>query len=69
MKVTPQQVKKLLSGSQTFSLLGFSMMITRLKAMYARDPSKLESCTAEINKFLGNFGSVMTEDYTIIAKL
>ncbi len=69
MKVTPQQAKKLLTGNLTFSLLGFSMMITRLKTLYARDPSKLDSFTAEINKFMSSFSSVMTDDYAIIAKL
>ncbi len=69
MQVTQQQAKKLLTGSQTFSLLGFSMMITRLKTLYARDPSKLESFTAEINKFMSSFSSVMRDDYAIISKL
>ncbi len=69
MNVTPQQAKKLLTGNQNFSLLGFSMMITRLKTLYARDPSKLESFTDEINKFIAAFSSVMRDDYAIISKL
>jgi len=71
MKITPQQTQKLLSENQSFSQLGFSMMLTRLKSMYAKDPSQafLEKSTGEINTFLDKFKSIMASDYDIILKL
>jgi len=71
MKVSPQQTEKLLKGSFTFKQLGFSMLITRLKMMYAKDnsPSNLSYCTEEINMFLDKFRSIMTEDYKVIAAI
>ena len=71
MKVTPQQTEKLLKGNQTFKQFGFSMMLTRHKALYAKDPSQitLQNCTAEINDFLTKFQGIMSSDYAIISKL
>lgn len=71
MKISPQQTEKLLKGNYTFSQLGFSMMITRLKGVYAKDPSQttLNSCVKEINTFLEKFQPIMGNDYAIIAKL
>ena len=71
MKVTVQQTEKLLNGNHTFSQLGFSMMLTRLKSQYVKDPSitTLQDCTSEINKFLNKFAAIMNADYTIITKM
>lgn len=69
MKITLNQTQRLLTGNQTFSQLGFSMMLTRLKGQYAGDPSKLEKYAAEINAFLARFASIMADDYAIIAKM
>ena len=71
MKVTPQQTEKLLKGNQTFSQLGLSMMLTRLKTLYAKDPSQttIQICVDEINAFLVKFSMIMGQDYEIIAKL
>ncbi len=69
MRINSNQAQRLLTGNQTFSQLGFSMLLTRLKGLYAKDPSKLESCTAEINSFLAKFTSIMAQDYAIIAKM
>ena len=71
MQVTSQQTEKLLRGDHSFSQLGFSMMMTRLKGMYAKDPSQaaLQKSMSEINLFLDKFKSIMENDYAIIAKL
>ena len=71
MKVTLQQTEKLLKGSQSFSQLGFSMMLTRLRTTYAKNPSQatLQTGMSEINAFLDKFATIMGADYAIITKL
>ncbi len=69
MKITQVQAQRLLTGKQSFSQLGFSMLLTRLKGLYAKDPSKLNVMTDEINAFLCKFASIMTADYAAIVKL
>ncbi len=69
MKINSTQARRLLTCSQTFSQLGFSMLLTRLKGQYAKEPSNLEKYTAEINAFLGKFAAIMAADYAIIAKM
>ena len=71
MKVTIQQTEKLLKEHQSFSQLGFSLMITRLKTRYGTDPSQstLQSCMGEINEFLDKFAGIMDADYAVIAKM
>ena len=71
MNVTPQQAEKILKGDLAFSQLGFSLLITRLKTLYAKSPSQatLQDCSDEINKFLSKFEKVMAKDYAIIANL
>ena len=71
MKVTPNQTEKLLRGNQKFSQLGFSMLITRLKGLYAENASQevVQKSTSEINAFLSKFENIMARDYAIIEKL
>ena len=71
MKVTEAQTEKILKGSQPFRQFAFSMMITRLKSVYAKDPSAstLKTSTQEINKFLEQFSAVMGSDYALIANM
>ena len=71
MKVTIQQTEKLLMGKQSFSQLGFSLMLTRLRKLYDKDPSQstLQSCMDEINAFLGKFQTIMGADYTDIKNI
>ena len=71
MKVTTQQTEKLLKGNQTFSQLGFSMMLTRLRTQYAKNPTQaiVQSGTDEINAFLEKFAAIMGADYAIMAKM
>ena len=71
MKVTTQQTEKILKSSQSFSQLGFSMLVTRLKSSYTKNPSPVtvQDCTTQINAFLGKFNAIMGADYATIAKL
>ena len=71
MKITITQAEKILKSNQAFSQFGFSMMLTRLRNMYAKDSSQstLITCMDEINVFLDKFNSIMGDDYKIIAKM
>ncbi|MDR1193648.1 MAG: hypothetical protein LBK98_05695 [Peptococcaceae bacterium] len=71
MNVTPTQTQKILTGGYTFSQLGFSLMITRLKGVYAKDssPATLQKCASEINVFLEKFSMIMAADFAMISKL
>lgn len=68
MKITPQQAEKIFKGNQAFSQFGFSMLITRLKTGYNKNPSPtvVQSYTEEINAFLAKFQAIMSEDYAAI---
>ena len=70
MNITLQQAEKILKGDLPFSQLGFSMMIARLKKVYANDPSQatVQTCAEEINNFLVKFGKIMDNDYAVIAR-
>ena len=71
MNVTLEQTEKLLKGNQTFSQLGFSMMLTRHRTRYSKNPSQttLQTCASDINAFLEKFKILMGQDYAIISKL
>jgi hypothetical protein len=68
MNVTIEQTEKLLKGNQSFTQFGFSMLLTRLKALYGSDPSQdtLQSCMSEINMFLGKYAAIMSSDFATI---
>ena len=71
MHVTLQQAEKILTADLAFSHLGFSLLVTRLKTLYAKNPSQatLQNCSDEINGFLSKFEKIMAKDYAIIANL
>jgi len=71
MNVTAMQTLKILTGNQKYSQLGLSMMITRLKSIYAKDSSQavLQNCMDEINLFLQKYGAILSADYSVISKL
>ena len=71
MRITPEQVKKVLTNNYTFRQLGFSLLTTRLKGIYMRDSSELTllNCANEMNAFLGKYEIIMAEDYAFISKL
>ena len=71
MKVTPRQAERLLLEDLSFTQLGFSMMLTRLKGLYAENPTAeaLEKATDEINTFLDKFKGVLKNDYEVISRI
>ena len=71
MNITPEQAKKVLTGSYSFSMLGFSMLITRLKSTYSRNPTPdtLNKCASELSTFINKYSSVMASDVAVIAKV
>ena len=71
MNITTSQAEKVFKGNYTFSQLGFSMLITRMKSIYAKDstPQTLQKCTDETNAFLNKYQMIMEDDYAIISKL
>ena len=71
MKITAQQAQKLLMGVKKFKLLAFSMLLTHLKEMYAKDTSEItvKNCVEVINTFLGKNRKFMAPDYIIIKSL
>jgi len=71
MQISSQQTEKLLKGRQTFKQFGFSMMLTRMRTGYAKDPSSstITACTTEINTFLTKFAQIMADDYATIQSM
>ena len=71
VNITTMQAKQVLSGNYTFTQLGFSMLITRMKGIFAKDPTSatLQRCTDEINSFLTKYSSIMEQDFNAISKL
>jgi hypothetical protein len=71
MQVTPVQTEKILTGSYTFTQLGLSMLVTRLKSRYAAQttPEMLGKCTDEINAFLAKYAPILAADAAIVSKL
>lgn len=71
MQITSAQAQKILTGNQKFSMLGFSMLITRMKGVYSRNssPATLQSCVDEFNIFLQKYASIMQADIAIISKI
>lgn len=71
MQVTTKQAEKILGGNYTFSQLGLSMMMLRLKRLWCENPTPeiLQKCTNEINMFLKKYEKIMSADYAIMSKL
>ena len=71
MNVTHEQAEKLLKGTQKFKLYAFSMMLTHLKELYAKDPSlaTLKTCVVDINAYLEKYKAIMAEDFAVIESL
>jgi len=69
--ITVQQAEKLLKGDYTFESLSFSMMIMRMKILYAEDgsPATLQRYAQEICAFLEKFKSNMSSDILTLQKL
>ena len=64
-------MQKALTGNYSYSQLGFSMMITRFKRNYEKDPSyeTLQKCTDEANAYIEKYQAIMADDFAIISRL
>ena len=71
MMITTQQAEKLLKNDYSFESLSFSMMLMRMKILYAEDDShaNLEQYTQEIDTFLEKFKPSMGTDLLTLQKL
>ena len=71
MQISTAQTEKLLKSNQNFTQFGFSMMMTRLRGIYAKNPTAdvVTSSTTEINYFLNKFKAIMDTDYKTIMSL
>jgi hypothetical protein len=69
--ITIQQTEKLLKGNHSFSHISFSMLLMRMRMLYANDSSQstLQNCTKEICNFLEKFQMAMGSDYAVIQQL
>jgi len=69
--VTIEQTEKVLTGESKFSQLAFSMLITRMKTLYAKYPTKetLQTFAEEITEFIEKSKVLMAADYEIIRNL
>ena len=71
MNVTSRQLEKILKSDVKFSQFPFSMLVTRIKSLYAKDASQavLQSGVDEINTFLKKYEAIMGADFAVIEKL
>jgi hypothetical protein len=71
MQITNEQTERILTNDFAFTQLGFSMMVTRLRSIYSKNPSQanLQNCAKEINAFLSKFQSIMEKDFVTISKI
>ncbi len=69
--ITIEQTEKVLTGDTKFSQLAFSMLITRMKTLYAKYPTKetLQTFAEEITEFIEKSKVLMAADYEAICKL
>ena len=69
--ITFEQTEKILTGDTKFSQLAFSMLITRMKTLYAKYPTKetLQTFAEEITEFIEKSKVLMAADYETICKL
>ena len=71
MKISLYEASKLLKSDQSYTQLGFSMLLTRLRNQYIQDNSEanLQRCADEINTFLCKFGKIMAKDLENMSKV
>ena len=71
LTLSQDQVKKVLTyGKQMqISQLGLSLIITRLKGMYAEQPLEIAKYTADLNNFFAKYAIIMQKDYDYLIKI
>ncbi len=69
--ITIEQTERILTGNTKFTQLAFSMLITRMKTLYAKYPTKetLQTFAEEITEFIEKSKVLMAADYETICKL
>jgi DNA-binding response OmpR family regulator len=69
--VTTEKTEKILTGNLKFSQLGFSMLITRMKTLYAQYPTQvtLQTFSEEITTFIEKSKMLMASDYETIIRI
>jgi hypothetical protein len=67
------QVKKLLETTKPikFNQLALSLMYTRLKSMYQKDPSAatVNVCMGQLNDLFAKFGAAMADDFKLATSI
>ncbi|MCL1997321.1 MAG: hypothetical protein FWG65_00965 [Turicibacter sp.] len=67
MAITTEQTEKLLKSSDSFTQLGFSMLVSRLRQMYKiHGASVIKIAEEEINAFLKKYAIIMDADFALI---
>jgi hypothetical protein len=73
MELSSAQVKKLLETSKPikFKQLSLSLMYTRLKSMYQKNPTPttISTCTSQLNDLLKKFGTSISDDYKLATSI
>jgi CheY-like chemotaxis protein len=69
--VTIAQTEKILTGETKFSQLAFSMLVTRMKTLFAKYPTKqtIQTFAEEITAFIEKSKVLMAADYETIGRL
>ena len=70
-ELTSEQAKKILTANEGFSTMGFSLLITRLRLVYKKNPSpaSLANCTNEMNQFINKYSMILGADFSVIDKI
>jgi hypothetical protein len=73
MELSSGQVKKLLETSKPikFKQLSLSLMYTRLKSMYQKNPtpSTITACMTQLNDLFKKFGASISDDYKLATSI
>jgi len=68
IKVSAEQAKKIVEGDYKFTMVSFSLLVTRLKRVYSESPTglTLKTCMSDLNFYLEKHGTFMPRDVKII---
>jgi hypothetical protein len=73
MSISSEQVKKLLETNKPlkFKQLSLSLMYTRLKSMYQKNPSEatVSACMKQFNDLFAKAGTSMADDYKLATSI
>jgi len=71
VKVSMEQARKIVEGNYRFMMVSFSLLVSRLKRVYAKEPTDfiLMDCMRDLNYFLDKYGDLMSEDIRTVQKI